>query len=368
MKTLNKGEVIFNTYEVLDLIDQGGMGNIYKVKHLKIPKIFALKQLKIESNKDILLSSFISEISILNRIKHPNILKIYDSFHYKDNFFYTMEFIEGQNIKKYFLQNDIQEEKILKYFSMSINALNYLHSKSIIHRDIKPSNILIDNLQDIVKIIDFGISNIVNRDFIFLTPGYSPPEQYQKEQPKPENDIFSLGITFLEILSQSKPPENLIDYEKYIKESLLKAREKVSESFLDIIKKCVEIDINKRFKNTQQIISILSQKFKIDNQYIAEFNQHYQKVEKIINLIERKIESSFKKGFYEVSKFVDILLIKVFEINEFSIYFLFERESIEIYFSSYFEKSTLMEKISYPDLESDLEFVIEKTLHTGGTI
>ncbi|MGB9638398.1 MAG: serine/threonine-protein kinase, partial [bacterium] len=182
IKIYNKGEIIVNTYEVLELINSGGMGNVYKVKHNKIEKILALKQLKILdyiTDKRILIEGFISEVSILTSLRHPNIAKYYDSFFHNDDFFYVMEYINGFNIKEFFIHNDLKENKeelVINFLFQALEALDYIHQKNIIHRDLKPSNLLITD-KNILKMIDFGISKSIRKDIIFTTPGYSPPER-----------------------------------------------------------------------------------------------------------------------------------------------------------------------------------------------
>ncbi|MCX7758162.1 MAG: serine/threonine protein kinase [bacterium] len=364
MKVFNTGEIIFNTYEILELLNSGGMGNVYKVRHLKIPKIFAIKQLKLEHYKNLFIESFISEISILRLIKYPNISKFYDSFYFNNNFFYVMEFIEGEDIKTYFRKNnDLPEEKILKYFIMSLNAIDYLHSKSIIHRDIKPSNIMVDFQNDSVKIIDFGISNFLNNNIVFVSPGYSPPEQYQKLPPQPYNDIFSLGMTFLEIISNIKPFEQKSNFDKelhksYLEKATEKSKEKISDMFLKVLLKCVELDPSKRFQTISEIISTLNKdNLKIDNTYLIEFNKYIEKVEMISKNIEKIFQDTFAKNFmgYEIQKSVDMMIIKIFDINEISIFFIFNQQELLIYLVPSLSKGSLVEKV-------DLENIDEKNI------
>lgn len=372
MRIFNVGEVIYNTYEVLELVNTGGMGNIYKVRHLKIPKIFALKQLKLEGYKNLFIESFISEISILNSLRHPNISRFYDSFYFNQNFFYVMEFIEGSDIKTYF-SNGFDEEKLIKYFIMSLNAIDYLHSKSIIHRDIKPSNIMIDKNLNIVKIIDFGISNFLKRNMVFVSPGYSPPEQYQSTSPHPTNDIFSLGVTFLEIISGVKPynQKNHFDpsfHRDYVNYSINQAKSKISNTMIDVITKCVEIDQSKRFQNISDIISYLNQwNIKIDNSYLVNFYTNLAKSQKIFDEIEEKIKINITKNFlnYEIQKNMDIMIIKIFDMNEITIYFILEDSKLSVYYISTFSRQ-IIEQI---DMESlDIDKLLSRVLEVGGIV
>ena len=374
-KIFKEGEIIFNTYEVVELLNSGGMGNVYKVKHLKIPKFFALKQLKVEQYRNVFIESFISEISILKFLKHPNIAKFYDSFYYNNNFFYVMEFIEGTDIRDFFKKNDVNEEKIYKYFIMSLNAIDYLHSKSIIHRDIKPSNILIDYETDMIKVIDFGISNLLSSQVVFVSPGYSPPEQYQKLSPQPFNDIFSLGMTFLELISGIKPENHkngfdILSHQKYVEMAVNKSKDKVSPLFLDILRKCVEIDYNppKRFQNTQEIISKLANyNFKIDNSYIVDFYDYISKVESFFDKVENLFKDYFGKRFIgnEIQRAIDMMIIKVVDTVDFSVFLFFEGKKLMVYLVPLLGKSVLVEEQEIDRLEAN---VILKAMEIGGLV
>lgn len=374
-RIFKEGEIIFNTYEVVELLNSGGMGNVYKVKHLKIPKFFALKQLKVEQYRSVFIESFISEISILKFLKHPNIAKYYDSFYYNNNFFYVMEFIEGTDIRDFFKKKHVDEERIYKYFIMSLNAIDYLHSKSIIHRDIKPSNILIDYETDMIKVIDFGISNLLSSQVVFVSPGYSPPEQYQKLPPQPFNDIFSLGMTFLELISEIKPENHkngfdILTHQKYVETAINKSKDRVSPKFLDILRKCVEIDcsLNKRFQNTQEIISKLANyNFKIDNAYIVDFYEYINKVESFFDKVENLFKEYFGKRFIgnEIQRAVDMMIIKVVDTFDFSVFLFFEGKKLMVYLVPFLGKPVLVDEQEMDKLE---ENVILKAMEIGGLV
>jgi serine/threonine protein kinase len=369
IKIYNKGEIIVNTYEILELINSGGMGNVYKVKHNEIDKFFALKQLKILENisdKRILIESFISELSILTSLKHPNIIKYYDSFFYNDDFFYVMEYIEGINIKDYFnnLGNEDNKEEIaINFLFQALEALAYIHKKNIIHRDIKPSNLLITN-DNILKMIDFGISKSIRKDIVFVSPGYSPPEQLLNLKPCPTNDIFSLGITFLEILSNLKPPSNIKEnkeYINYIKTCNNNLNSKISNSLLEILNKMVEYDYKKRYQSTDDIkTDLLKNSFKFNTNYITDFYMKIQKISEIFEIIENILNNNLKMlviGEVNLKKTIDIMEYTIYNGNNLKIIFDIKEEKnnqfLVIYLIKQFLKPLILSKINIEDFKED---------------
>jgi serine/threonine protein kinase len=377
IKIYNKGEIIVNIYEILELINSGGMGNVYKVKHNEIDKFFALKQLKILENisdKRILIESFISELSILTSLKHPNIIKYYDSFFYNDDFFYVMEYIEGINIKDYFnnLGNEDNKEEIaINFLFQALEALAYIHKKNIIHRDIKPSNLLITN-DNILKMIDFGISKSIRKDIVFVSPGYSPPEQLLNLQPCPTNDIFSLGITFLEILSNLKPPSNIKEnkeYINYIKTCNNNLNSKISNSLLEILNKMVEYDYKKRYQSTDDIkTDLLKNSFKFNTNYITDFYMKIQKISEIFEIIENILNNNLKMlviGEVNLKKTIDIMEYTIYNGNNLKIIFDIKEEKnnqfLVIYLIKQFLKPLILSKINIEDFKEDfINKIIDK--------
>ncbi len=378
IRIYSKGETLGNTYEILELINSGGMGNVYKVKHNKINKILALKQLKILdyiTDKRILIESFISEVSILISLRHPNIAKYYDSFFYNDDFFYVMEYIDGFNIKDYFFYNSLKEAKeeiVINLLFQALEALDYIHQKNIIHRDLKPSNLLITN-KNILKIIDFGISKSIRKDLVFSTPGYSPPEQISNIESLPANDIFSLGITFLELLSNLTPPPNIKEineYNNYIRMCNNSLKLVISKPLLDIFNNMVEYDYKKRYQNIDSIKKdLLKNGFKFDNNYITNFNIKVQKISEIFNLIENNLNNNLKKlnlmGEINLKKNIDIMEYTIYNGNNLKIIVDIKEEEdnefLVIYLIRQFFKPLLLGKIKIEEFdESFINNVIDK--------
>jgi len=161
-KTLINGR-----YEVVKPLGQGGMGQVFLVQDRKRENSFlALKVLLNNQFQNETLSYFRKEFEILANIHHPHICQVYDfsAETSKSIYFYTSEYIEGTDIIK--ASQIISFKERLKLAIQLSRALSFIHNKGIVHRDVKPSNILVTKDQNSVKLLDFGIAEIVGNQQI----------------------------------------------------------------------------------------------------------------------------------------------------------------------------------------------------------
>src|SRR5688572_26112909 len=160
------GTLAAGRYRVIKPLGEGGMGQVYLAEHEAIEKRIALKVLHAEyAHKGDIVARFQQEAISASRIKHPNVLDVFD-FGQLDNgcFYLAMEFLEGHD-----LAGEIQKSKVLDplrglRFALQIcRALAAAHSKGVVHRDMKPENVFLQRTGDgeeIVKIVDFGIAQL----------------------------------------------------------------------------------------------------------------------------------------------------------------------------------------------------------------
>ncbi|MFO0876534.1 MAG: serine/threonine-protein kinase [Gemmataceae bacterium] len=204
-------------YVLLDCLGRGGMGVVYKARHLRLDRIVAVKMIRsgnLASAGE--LSRFRTEALAAARLQHPSIVRIYEVGEAGGEPYLCMEYVEGESLDR--LINGVpwpalQAARLVESLALAMDAA---HLQGIIHRDLKPANILLARSpQDAApKITDFGLAKILQCDQgqtesgLFLgTPSYAAPEQAraQKLPIGPHTDIYSLGAILYEILT-GRPP------------------------------------------------------------------------------------------------------------------------------------------------------------------
>ncbi len=199
-------------YEVLDVLGRGGMGVVYKAYDPILDREIALKTMTADGLKDpVLKERFYREARAAGRLRHPNIVTIYELGEENNVPFIAMEYIHGTDIHAVIKgQHEVSFEQKLRIIVQLCRGLAYAHKAGIVHRDVKPSNIrLTDDNQ--VKILDFGIARLVTSTtmtsggMVLGTIHYMAPEQIKGAHVDRKSDIFAVGIILFEILTTKKP-------------------------------------------------------------------------------------------------------------------------------------------------------------------
>jgi serine/threonine protein kinase len=213
---LTEGALINDRYRVIGLIGGGAMARVYRVEHVELGTIHALKeQTGGEDNQsEASIEAALREARFLSKLSHPGIPRVTDFFREAGNVYFVMDYIDGQNLKSVIDRNEsrpLDIPTVLRWGIQICDVLIYLHSQNppIIFRDIKPSN-LIRRPDGTVNLVDFGIARRVRQGaatdtVLFGSPGYAPPEQYGQGQTTPRSDIYALGATLHHLMTGRDP-------------------------------------------------------------------------------------------------------------------------------------------------------------------
>jgi len=199
------------SYEIVGPIGNGGMGEVYKVRHTISQRTEAMKVLLSgAARRPEVTDRFVREIRVLANLNHPNIAGLHTAFHHEDQLIMVMEFIEGRNLSE-MLASGLALRDSVNYIRQALAALAYAHSHGVIHRDIKPSNIMINSAGQ-VKLLDFGLALMSTPDPRLTTSGsllgsvhYISPEQIRGETMDARSDLYAVGVTLFEVITGRLP-------------------------------------------------------------------------------------------------------------------------------------------------------------------
>ena len=218
MMPLRPGQHI-SDYEIISHLGQGGVGEVYKVRHVISQRVEALKLLRSDRNRADLSDRFLREIRLLAGLSHPHIARLNTAFQHEDQIAMVMEFIEGEDLySKLHAPWPHRAMEGITYVRQVLSALVYAHARGVIHRDIKPSNIMITREGD-AKLLDFGMAfqsaemSHTRPGFVLGSLHYMSPEQVRGERVDARSDLYSTGVTLYEILTGRRPFDGKTEYE-----------------------------------------------------------------------------------------------------------------------------------------------------------
>ncbi|HEX3435307.1 MAG TPA: serine/threonine-protein kinase [Pseudacidobacterium sp.] len=198
------------SYEIVDVLGHGGMGQVFRVRHLISDRIEAMKVLLSASSTSVeMLERFTREIRLLATLNHANIAAFRTAFHHEDQLVMVMEYVEGADLGHH-LSSGITLSQSIDYTCQVLRALDYAHARGVVHRDIKPSNIMI-TLDEQVKLLDFGLalgspdSRLTATGALIGSMHYIAPEQISGEPHDARSDLYAVGVTLYEIITGQLP-------------------------------------------------------------------------------------------------------------------------------------------------------------------
>jgi serine/threonine protein kinase len=223
---LQPGMIIRNKYQIIERIGIGGMGLVYRGRHLTFNELCAIKIVNddIAGNANF-LKRFQTEAIVTRKLRHPNAVRV-DDFDYTEDgrHFIVMELVEGKNVSEV-LQKEgaLAVPRAIRIARQVGQAIGMAHKLGIVHRDLKPANIILttdEQGQEIAKVLDFGIaklreaageerSEMTMTGMVVGTPLYMSPEQFLGKKAGGEvdgrTDIYSLGVVLYQMITAQLP-------------------------------------------------------------------------------------------------------------------------------------------------------------------
>lgn len=259
-----------NEYEKYEKIGQGGFGEVYRYHNPNLDMDFAVKIYNpwfvSDDEREEGEKRFFREAKMLFSLNHPNIVKIYDAGRIDGSPFIRMEFVRGDNLEKFREMNgNLRVAHALRATRQILKGLSYAHDAGIIHRDLKPSNVVVGEYGKKLRcvIIDFGISAFMETEgYTRLTrtgdkiAGGQYIDPRLMENPKlrdKRSDIYSAGAILYFLLCGRAPVGS--DIESY----LVSVNPDVDEQVLEIIRKSLSSELEKRYCSCDQFIEMINQ-------------------------------------------------------------------------------------------------------------
>jgi len=206
----------FAEYEILCLLGEGGMGEVYLAEDAQLGRKVAIKLVKPGLGRANLIRHFRQEERILAGLNHPNIARLYGGAVTLDGVpYFVMEYVEGERLDRYCDAQKLTLHQRLELFRKICSAVSYAHQHLIIHRDIKPANIRVA-VDGEPKLLDFGIAKLLDAETAVsaeqtitlqgvMTPEYASPEQARGDNMTTASDVYSLGVVLYELLTGQRP-------------------------------------------------------------------------------------------------------------------------------------------------------------------
>jgi len=193
-------------YEKLDVLGHGASGIVYLAKDTLLNRQVAIKVVSLQAGE---MQHFLEEARVLDRLKHPNIVRVHNVDRIDGNIVLDMEYVRGKNVQEMLReQGALPMEYALEIAAQTLDALQYAHEMQTVHRDIKPANILISR-QGEVKLVDFGLAEILATNAYAGGAGtyaYMAPEDFAEEDRSDhQSDIWAVGVTLYEMLAGQRP-------------------------------------------------------------------------------------------------------------------------------------------------------------------
>jgi serine/threonine protein kinase len=271
------GTILHDRWRILSVLGHGGMGEVFLAEHLKLGRKEALKILMpVLATDPMFVRRFRREARAVNRLRHPNIVMLYDFGQLPDERFYlSMEYAEGEALHLHRKRaTRFAIPRALHVLDQLVSAVHHAHSRGVVHRDLKPDNLIVVGADELLKVLDFGIAKIVASDHkesvalsgekeLWGTPAYMSPERASGVGDDPRSDLYSIGCIAYELLVGAPPfrgtaAEVVYAHVTKTPEPLtMHLRDEISPELDAVVLRCLEKDPAKRYQSAAELFAAL---------------------------------------------------------------------------------------------------------------
>lgn len=309
----NLSRILEPTYKLLKVVGSGGMGNVYlaQAPHLS-PNPVAIKVLHPEyAMDDSLMKRFLREAELLQKISHPNVIKVFEANSIAGITFYVMEYATGRTLEDILKVGLYPISKLHDFILAISGALQAVHQKGIIHRDLKPANIVMSD-EYMPKLMDFGIarpenSQLTHHNEIVGSVCYIAPEIWIGEEPTPSVDLYSLGVVLYEMTTGKVPFDGSSPGElmrKHLQQMPIAPKE-IQAGMPSYINRLIIRLLSKqkqdRPRDAMELISIVEKNISVSTEN-KKFRAYRQDTEEFLRVVNISSDASLKKSIKKEKK------------------------------------------------------------------
>ncbi|HTL34588.1 MAG TPA: serine/threonine-protein kinase [Kofleriaceae bacterium] len=268
MRTLATGDVFADRYEILAAAGHGGMGHVYRARHLTLHKEVALKVLATNPTGDYEIR-FAREARALARLDHPNCVRVLDHGQYDSTQYLVMELLEGETLGALIAQGRLSTKRALQIAKQLLFALAHAHTQGVIHRDVKPENVMLVKAGTRAILIDFGLASIADEAALtgagmcLGSPSYLAPERLLGQPHDTRTDLYAVGVILYEMVAGVRPfagesPRETMQLAIHRPPRPLRAvRRDIAPALERVISRALAKDPKRRFADAEEMLLAL---------------------------------------------------------------------------------------------------------------
>jgi WD40 repeat protein len=256
-------------YEVVGVLGRGGMGVVYHARHLKLGRPVALKMIRAGGEAGPQeLARFRTEAEAVARLRHPNIVQIYEIGEHQAQPYLALEYVEGGSLRQKLDGTPLPPRQAAALVETAARAVEHAHQRGVAHRDLTPGNLLLTS-EGTPKVTDFGLAKFLTDDgaghtqtgMILGTPSYMAPEQVggRSWETGPGTDVYALGAILYECLTgrppfkAGSPMETLLQVQSMEAVPPSRLLPKVPRDLETVCLKCLEKEPRKRYPSAGEL-------------------------------------------------------------------------------------------------------------------